>query len=121
MENKIVNVQPLEGVGTEDVKLHSFINLKVDKTKLFLTFQLVYYAKVDARNRSNRSLGDLQSRHLGLVEEKFRCFYRESNLGLHGYTVMCTTKTNRKKTTAMGSFTLRQLCKSSIHSASITP
>jgi hypothetical protein len=73
------------------------LNLKVHESKLFLTFQLSYCPKVNARDQLNTSLGDLQSRSLGLVEEQFRYFYRESNLGLHGYTVMCITKTNRKK------------------------
>jgi hypothetical protein len=106
MENKIVNIQPLEGVGTEYGQFLSFLNLKVDESKLFLTFQLFYYPKVKVRDRLNRSLVGFQSRSVGLVEEKFCCFYRESNLGLHGYTVICTTKTSRK-TDSNGPFYVR--------------
>ena len=87
MKNKIVNVQPLESVGTEDGQLHSFLTLKVDESELFLTFQLFYNSKVNARDRLNTSLGGLQSQSVGLVEENFCCFYRKSKLGLQGYTV----------------------------------
>jgi hypothetical protein len=97
MKNKIANVQPLESVGTEDGQLHSFVTLKVSESKFFITFKLFYYPKVNARDRLNTSLGGWQSRSVGLVEEKFCCFYRESNFGLYGYTAMCITKTNRKK------------------------
>jgi hypothetical protein len=95
MENKTINVQPLERVGNEYVQFHSFLTLKVNESKLFSSYSCFTIRK-EGQGPIKYEPERLTEPVCRFCRRKILLLYRESNLGRHAYIVMCMTKTNLK-------------------------